>query len=56
MTLKLDFTGIGWEMMGLRDVEVVEGGECTRQKEEYLQRPRGKKGTESRKIQLKISL
>lgn len=40
----------------MRDVEVGEGGACPGQKEEHLQKPGGKIGTEHRKVQLKISL
>lgn len=40
----------------MKDVEVGEGGEYTRQNEEHLQRSRGKKETERSKMQLKIRL
>lgn len=56
MTFKLDPTGAEREMGGMREVEVCKGEEYIRQKEGHMQRPRGEKGTEHSKIQLKISL
>lgn len=56
VTFKLDPTGAEREMGGMREVEVCKGEEYIRQKEGHMQRPRGEKGTEHSKIQLKISL
>lgn len=50
MTLKLDPNGTGQEIRGMKEEKVEEGGECTRQKEDHTQRPRGEKGTECRTI------
>lgn len=56
VTFKLHPTRTGWEMVGMREVEVHKRRECIRQKEEHMQRPRSEKGTEHSKIQQKISL
>lgn len=46
MNLKLAPKGIMQEIREMRELEVQGGGECIKQEEEHMQRPRGEKGTE----------
>lgn len=56
MNLKLAPKGIMQEIKEMRELEVQGGGECIKQEEEHMQRPRGEKGTEHSTVWLRIGL